>query len=99
MSVTENKTSTVQAKEPMFEVAQLAHVELLTPQPDETLRRFLVRLEHVPPKTVDSIKSYFRKLLPLPPDSATTTHNRNAARNCSRRRREASRSPAINLRF
>ena len=28
------------AKEPMFEVAQLAHVELLTPKPDQTLRFF-----------------------------------------------------------
>jgi catechol 2,3-dioxygenase len=28
------------AKEPMFAVAQLAHVELLTPKPDETLRFF-----------------------------------------------------------
>ena len=27
-------------KEPMFEVAQLAHVELLTPKPDDTLRFF-----------------------------------------------------------
>lgn len=40
MSVTETTTSTAQAKEPMFEVAQLAHVELLTPKPDETLRFF-----------------------------------------------------------
>ncbi len=28
------------AKEPMFEVAQLAHLELLTPKPDQTLRFF-----------------------------------------------------------
>src|SRR5712672_2376773 len=27
-------------KEPLFEVAQLAHVELLTPKPDDTLRFF-----------------------------------------------------------
>src|SRR5262245_54142250 len=38
MSVTETTTNT--AQEPMFEVAQLAHVELLTPKPDETLRFF-----------------------------------------------------------
>jgi catechol 2,3-dioxygenase len=40
MSVTANTTSTAQANEPLFEVAQLAHVELLTPKPDETLRFF-----------------------------------------------------------
>jgi catechol 2,3-dioxygenase len=40
MSGTETTISTAQAKEPMFEVAQLAHVELLTPKPDETLRFF-----------------------------------------------------------
>jgi polyketide biosynthesis enoyl-CoA hydratase PksH len=37
-------------------------------QLDERLRRFLVRIEHVPAKTVDAIKTYFRRLLPLPPD-------------------------------
>jgi catechol 2,3-dioxygenase len=38
MSVTETTTNT--AQEPLFEVAQLAHVELLTPKADETLRFF-----------------------------------------------------------
>jgi catechol 2,3-dioxygenase len=37
MSVTENRTSTAQAQEPLFEVAQLAHVELFTPKPDATV--------------------------------------------------------------
>jgi catechol 2,3-dioxygenase len=40
MSVKDTATSTAQANEPSFEVAQLAHVELLTPKPDETLRFF-----------------------------------------------------------
>src|SRR5215211_7435828 len=40
MSVKDTTTSTEQAKEPLFEVAQLAHVDLLTPKPDETLRFF-----------------------------------------------------------
>lgn len=40
MSTANNKTIMAQAKEPMFEVAQLAHVELLTPKPDETVRFF-----------------------------------------------------------
>jgi catechol 2,3-dioxygenase len=40
MPGTENGTNTAQAKEPLFEVAQLAHVELLTPKPDETLHFF-----------------------------------------------------------
>jgi catechol 2,3-dioxygenase len=40
MAVTENKTSTAPAQEPMFEVAQLAHVELFTPRPDATIRFF-----------------------------------------------------------
>src|SRR6185436_12502618 len=35
-----NKTITAAAKEPMFEVAQLAHVELLTPKPNETVHFF-----------------------------------------------------------
>ena len=40
MSVTETRTSTAPAKEPMFEVAQLAHVELFTPKPNETVHFF-----------------------------------------------------------
>ena len=40
MSGTENTTGTTPAKEPMFEVAQLAHVEIFTPKPDETLHFF-----------------------------------------------------------
>jgi catechol 2,3-dioxygenase-like lactoylglutathione lyase family enzyme len=40
MSVTETTTSTAPAKEPMFEVAQLAHVELFTPKPNETVHFF-----------------------------------------------------------
>lgn len=40
MSVTENTTNMTQAREPLFEVAQLAHVELFTPKPDETVRFF-----------------------------------------------------------
>ena len=40
MAVTETTTNTTQVKEPLFEVAQLAHVELLTPKPEETLRFF-----------------------------------------------------------
>ncbi len=40
MSVTENKTITTPVKEPLFEVAQLAHVELFTPKPNETVHFF-----------------------------------------------------------
>jgi catechol 2,3-dioxygenase len=40
MSVAETTTGAAQANEPLFEVAQLAHVELLTPKPDQTLRFF-----------------------------------------------------------
>src|SRR5919109_4674350 len=40
MSVKDTTTSTAQVNEPLFEVAQLAHVELLTPKPEETLRFF-----------------------------------------------------------
>lgn len=34
-------------KEPLFEVAQLAHVELFTPKPDDTLWFFLYGTPHV----------------------------------------------------
>ncbi len=40
MSTIENKTNTGSREEPMFEVAQLAHVEIFTPKPDETLHFF-----------------------------------------------------------
>ncbi len=49
--------------------AEISLVDEVSTHPDESLRRFLIRLEHVPSKTVDSIKSYFRKILPLPADS------------------------------
>lgn len=37
MTGTATTTTLAQAQEPLFEVAQLAHVELFTPKPDETL--------------------------------------------------------------
>lgn len=40
MAGTANLTGAASAKEPMFEVAQLAHVEIFTPKPDETLHFF-----------------------------------------------------------
>jgi polyketide biosynthesis enoyl-CoA hydratase PksH len=49
--------------------AEISLVDEVSAAPEENLRRFLVRLEHVPAKTVDSIKGYFRRLLPLPADS------------------------------
>jgi polyketide biosynthesis enoyl-CoA hydratase PksH len=51
------------------QAAAMSLVDEVSAQPEEGLRRFLVRLEHVPPKTVDSIKGYFRRILPLPPES------------------------------
>lgn len=45
--------------------AEISLVDEVAAQPEENLRRFLVRMEHVPAKTVGSIKGYFRKLLPL----------------------------------
>jgi polyketide biosynthesis enoyl-CoA hydratase PksH len=49
--------------------AEISLVDEVSAAPEENLRRFLVRLEHVPAKTVDAIKGYFRRLLPLPADS------------------------------
>jgi polyketide biosynthesis enoyl-CoA hydratase PksH len=49
--------------------AEIALVDEAAPRLEESLRRFLIRIEHVPAKTVDAIKKYFRKLLPLPADS------------------------------
>jgi hypothetical protein len=60
MSVAETATSTAQAKEPVFEVAQLAHVELLTPKPEETLRFFtelLGLVRNCPLRTVSPVGS------------------------------------------
>lgn len=40
MSATENRANPSASPEPMFEVAQLAHVEIFTPKPNETLHFF-----------------------------------------------------------